>query len=437
MQNNSLSFNLEPIDESISQVPVQGISEWMCYYANYGIEIPDDEVKIIDECIDVHIALGIEQMVWNCGRSVVSYWSELPNTTRMCELDDTVGGKSWSFAAAVMNSVCPLRRAIEYCHQRDMPIWGRLGMNRHYGGGNYAGVTSRFAIENPQFHERSKLGNRISHKLCYAIEEVQQERIDILLEIQRIGVDGLVLDFCRQMPILRYHDALVEPYIEERGVDPRKIDSLNPQDYMDWFQYRADVLTGFMHKLRKEVRKQEKKLDKKCPIIARIPDNSAWLMIAYGLDIERWCEEDLIDGTMLSPFPACREDRKRYPEYHISTVHKYNKVCFGGIGSLNLIRNGVHKNTGFFYPSPVYQMANRQYEAGADAMSLYQSETLARMNYLIETLKEIGDKKIVAYQVEEIPELEEDEDSSIGLDWHSKLKGGHSLSAQIAGDGAL
>jgi hypothetical protein len=433
----SLPINFNPISENVSRVPVMGISEWMCYHANYNIDIPDDEVKVIDECIDVHRAVDIDQIVWNCGRSVVAYWSDLPNVTRMCELNDKVGGKSWSFAAAVMKKVCPLRRAIKYCRERDMPIFGRLGMNRHYGGANYAGVTSRFALDNPQFRERSKLGNEVSHRLCYAIEEVQQERLDILLEIQRIGVDGLVLDFCRQVPILMYHDALVEPYMKERGVDPRKIDSSNPEDYKDWFQYRAYVLTGFMRKLRKEARRQERELGRRCHIIARVPDNSPWLMFAYGLNIERWCAEDLIDGTMLSPFPLCVEDRERYPEYHISVAHQYDKICIGGIGSLNLIRNCVHKNTGFFHRKPVYQMANRQYKAGVDAMSLYQSETLVRMAYLKETLQEIGDKELVARRAEELPEPDIPTDYPIGLDWHSRLNNGHSLSAKIAGDEAL
>ena len=90
-----MPINLKSIDESVSRIPVMGISEWMCYYANYDIDIPADETKVIDECIDVHLAVGIDQMVWNCGRSVVSYWSDLPNVTHMCEQNDLVGGNGF------------------------------------------------------------------------------------------------------------------------------------------------------------------------------------------------------------------------------------------------------------------------------------------------------------------------------------------------------
>jgi len=190
-----------------------------------------------------------------------------------------------------------------------------------------------------------------------------------------------------------------------------------------------------MGKLRKGVRKQEEELERRCPIIARVPDSAPWLMIAYGLDVERWCSEDLVDGTMLSPFPACIDDSTLYPEYHISVAHKYGKACLGGIGSKKLIESGVHENIGFFHRKPVYQLADRQYKAGADAMSLYQSETLVRMDYLVETLKEIGDKELVARRAKELPQEDIPADYPIGMDWHTNLR--HSLSVKLAGDAAL
>ena len=296
---------LELRETSGNEKPVFGISEWMCYYANYDKPCPGPEA--LDECVDLHLQAGCDHLVWNLGRSVVDYWSELPHITRMCENGDQVGGISWSFVRKVMDEVCPLRHALALCRDRGAQLWGRLGMNRHYGRADWIGVTSRFALDNPAFREVTKPGNEDASRLCYALAEVRRERIDILLECQRIGVDGLVLDFCRQMPMLLYHPALVEPFMAETGVDPREIDSDDFEQYRAWFQYRADVLTGFMNELRQAVRIQEGKLGRRCPIIARVPDNARWLMLAYGLDSDRWCEEDLIDGLMLSPFPLTRE----------------------------------------------------------------------------------------------------------------------------------
>ena len=429
-------LDLQPKSGKVApvRVPTFGISEWMCYYVNYDVP-GGDRPEAIDECIDKHIEHGIRHIVWNCGRSTVDYWSDLPHTTQQCEDGAMVGGKDWSFVATVMGKVCPLCRAIELCRAKGVTVLGRLGMNRHYGGPKASAVTSRFAREHPDYYERSKPGNPVPHKLCYAIPEVRQERLDILLEIQRIGVDALVLDFCRQMPMLLYHDALVKPFMEKSGKDPRAADPSNPDDCKDWFQWRADVLTGFMRDLRREVRRQEERLGRPCPIVARVPDSAPWLMVAFGLDVERWCKEDLVDGTMLSPFPLCHEDMKRYPEYHVKTAHRYGKFCIGGIGSLKLIRNGMLKNTGFYHPHPVYVLAQEQYKAGVDAMSLYQSESLVRMDYLKPLLTEVGDKAAVARGVEEMLDPGTPADYPIGMDWHSKAR--HSLRVEIAGDDAL
>ena len=413
--------------------PVFGISEWMCYYANYDKPCPGPGA--LDECVDLHLRAGCDHLVWNLGRSVVDYWSELPHITRMCENGDQVGSISWSFVHKVMDEVCPLRHALALCRDRGAQLWGRLGMNRHYGRTDWIGVTSRFALDNPAFREVTKPGNEDASRLCYALAEVRRERLDILLECQRIGVDGLVLDFCRQMPMLLYHPALVEPFMAETGVNPRAIDSDDFEQYRAWFQYRADVLTEFMTELRRAVRAQEGQLGRRCPIVARVPDNARWLMLAYGLDSERWCAEDLVDGLMLSPFPLTREDLDLHVSYHTAAAHKHGKLCIGGVGAKGLIESRVEKNTGFYAPQPAYALAARQYAAGVDGMSLYQSETLVRMEYLAQLLSDVGVPAVVAEQANALPRPTRPR-PEIGMDWHAHMEGRHSLRTEV-GNAAL
>tara|TARA_Y100000588_G_scaffold192915_1_gene207020 strand:- start:5313 stop:6656 length:1344 start_codon:yes stop_codon:yes gene_type:complete len=424
---------LEVRKASGNEKPVFGISEWQCWYANYNKPCPGPEA--LDECVDLHLQAGFDHLVWNLGRSVVDYWSELPNVTRVCENGDLIGGISWDFVHKVMDKVCPVRHALARCHDRGAQLWGRLGMNRHYGRVDWIGVTSSLALDNPSLREVTRPGNEDASRLCYVLEEVRRERIEILLECQQIGVDGLVLDFCRQMPLLRYHPALVEPFVAESGVDPREIDSDDVDAYETWFQYRADVLTGFMDELRKAVRKQEGELGRRCPIIARVPDNAGWLMLAYGLDTERWCAEGLVDGLMLSPFPNTREDLDLHVEYHAAVAHKHGKVCVGGVGSMGLIRNGVEENTGFFEAQPAYALAARQYAAGIDGMSLYQSETLVRMDYLAELMREVGSPSVVAERATTLPTPISPR-PEIGMDWHANMEGKYGLRSS-AGDDAL
>jgi hypothetical protein len=431
-------FQYEPMKDDGLHRCVMGISEWHNWY-NPPEEPPpkDDPLRVIDDCIDAHLNREVEHIVWNCGRSVVQYHSELDHATEQ-DVPRT---------RPAMQAGCPLRRALDYGRKRDVRILGRLAMNRHYGPDHPAG--SDFLAARPEYWERSRDGSPDQTRMCYAIEAVRQERLDILLEIQRVGVDALVLDFCRQMPILGYHEALVDPWRQKTGTDPREIDSLRPGAYSDWFQYRADVLTEFMRELRRQVRDQEDEIGRKCPIIARVPDSPSWLCVAAGLDVERWCAEDLIDGTMLSPFPWAVEDRGHYTEWHVDTAHKHGKFCIGGIGSLDLIRKAADdssevltENYGFFHPKPVFQRAARQYHAGVDAMSLYQSEALVRMPYLVDTINSIGDCAVVHKRVEELEDPVHlsrygASAASIGLDWHARFvppnykMHGHSLGGVV------
>ncbi|NKB65456.1 MAG: hypothetical protein GKR89_00205 [Candidatus Latescibacteria bacterium] len=413
--------------------PLIGLSEWMCYYTNYHQPCPG--AAATDQCVDLHAEAGFDILVWNLGRSVVDYWSGLSQVTRMCQVSDQVGGHSWAFVGQVMAQVCPLRRALKRAAQDGLSLWGRLGMNRHYGSAAYAGVTSRFALDNPQFHERGKNGGQDASRLCYALEEVRRERIDILLECHRLGVAGLVLDFCRQMPMLKYHPALVDPFRQQTGIDPLGIDSDEPADYAAWFQYRADILTQFMDELRQGLKQQEAQYGP-CPLIARIPDSAPWLLMAYGLDTGTWCARDLIDGLMLSPFPITREDLQLHTADHVQTAHKHGKICWGGLGSKQLLVNGSLENTGSFHLQPALSLAAAQYAAGVDGLSLYQSESMVRMRYLDDLLATLPYPEPVAERAASLAVPDLPADHGLGMDWHAHMRGRHSLRS-AAGDNAL
>jgi len=421
----AMALDLRPRKPGAGRAPLVGIPEWYCWLEPGDGPAPEPE-RVMDECVDAHVAARFDWIAWNVGRSRVDYWTSLPNATR---LDDGVPPGVHTrpgLCALVMAGLCPLRAALARCAARGVSLLARLCMNRHYGP-DEPELRSRFAASRPELAERARNGEPVVHKLCYAFEETRQERIDILLEVQRIGVAGLVLDFCRQPPLLLYHEALAAPFAEAMGVDPRHMDSDRPEDWREWFQYRADVLTGFMRATRRAVRAQESLLGRPCPIIARIPDNAGWLTLAYGIDIERWLADDLVDAVMLSPFPLAAEDLRRHPEYHIDLAHKHGKACIGGVGSLGLVLgDGAAANANaeaLFYPGAACRLAERQLAAGADAMSLYQTETVARLSYLKDFVARAPDLAALRLDLARLPDKEPPEGFLVGMDWHSKRPG--------------
>ena len=118
-------------------------------------------------------------------------------------------------------------------------------------------------------------------------------------------------------------------------------------------------------------------------------------------------------------------------------AHRHGKWCIGGVGSKRLIENGVEGNTGFYHPQLAYSLADRQYRAGVDGMSLYQSETLVRMDYLAELIRELGKPEVVARRARELPKPDLPEDDDTGMDWHAHARGRYGLRVERAGDAAL
>jgi hypothetical protein len=86
----------------------------------------------------------------------------------------------------------------------------------------------------------------------------------------------------------------------------------------------------------------------------------------------------------------------------------------------------------YFDPKPVYQLADRQFKAGVDAMSLYQSEQLIQLEHLRTLIRELGDPEMVARRAGELPEpnLPAELIPLIGCDWHSKRPGIGGLKAK-------
>mgnify|MGYP006281720901 FL=1 len=91
LEGKTMSSSIEKIGgilKSSGELPVMGISEFHNWYRHYDFDRPelhvpfDEPEKAITDCVDAHLAVGINTIVWNCGRSVVAYHSNLENATR-------------------------------------------------------------------------------------------------------------------------------------------------------------------------------------------------------------------------------------------------------------------------------------------------------------------------------------------------------------------
>lgn len=180
-------------------------------------------------------------------------------------------------------------------------------------------------------------------------------------------------------------------------------------------------MTGFPRDLRTRLWQGTEKTAQPGPVLARIPATSLLSNLAAGFDLAAWLREDLVEGTMLSPLVFCPQAPKPLYADHVQLAHRYGTICAGGLGSLELIRNHVPKNTEFFRPEPMCRLLEHQYAAGVDAMSVYQTGTLARMDYLRDHMRLLANREAVRARAAQ--GRNEQVSAWLGYDWHTSREG--------------
>lgn len=158
---------------------------------------------------------------------------------------------------------------------------------------------SDFYEQHPEWRCVDHDGTPTMH-LSYAAEEVQNHLIDVYREVLRYDPDGVGLMLHRGMPMMLWEQPFCDRFIQKHGEDPRKLDQDDPRV----FAMRAEIVTGFIRKIRalldetaKKNGRAEQRLKLAVTTFATPADNRT-----FGLDVEQWIHEKLIDQIGIAWF---------------------------------------------------------------------------------------------------------------------------------------
>jgi hypothetical protein len=180
--------------------------------------------------------------------------------------------------------------ALEYARSIGLKfyVYQRMGADTSYPP-HEMDTTGDFYRTHPEFRCVSQEGIPIA-RLSYAYPEVRRHKIDMIAEMAGYGVDGVDLCFVRGPPFVVYEEPLVEGFRKKFGKDPRQLDEWDEC----WLRYRSLAMTEFLRELRRELDKLGDKLGKRLAISATTFNNEQSNLF-YGLDLETWIAEGLID----------------------------------------------------------------------------------------------------------------------------------------------
>lgn len=370
---------------------VWGVVELNCWLGHVPYTQPTG--RDAEECVDAHARCGITHLVWDLGRSVLTYHSDLPDATHLWDNAHLPGLRFQDRASLrMLGERCALRAAIAHAKPRGMVVYGRLCMNRHYAPGSPH--RSAFADRHPEWCEQRKDGWVDVSRLCYAIPEYRRERVAILREAAQIGCDGLCLDFCRQPPAVRYHPSLVAGYRKRTGVDARKLSlSGDREAFLDWCRYRAESVTLLMRELKDALDPVRQRYGRPIPVRARVPDDGFEANLVAGFDVPAWCREGLVGEVALSELHWLDEYREWSARPYVKLGEETGVAVLAGSNCLPMQAGGWsgEVNPKGVNPVVLARRALRGYEQGARGISLYQSDTGVRWPGLAEFLPALSD----------------------------------------------
>ncbi|MCA9062914.1 MAG: hypothetical protein KDA96_07640, partial [Planctomycetaceae bacterium] len=136
--------------------------------------------------------------------------------------------------------------------------------------------------------------------LSYAAEEVQDHLIEIYREALQRGADGAGFLFHRGMPMILWEEPFCRRFIKEFGQNPRDLAEDDPRV----LQLRATIVTEFLRKIRTMLDEtstqrgdSHRRLKLAVSTFSTPADNRK-----FGLDVERWIEEELVDQIGIAWF---------------------------------------------------------------------------------------------------------------------------------------
>ena len=205
-------------------------------------------------------------------------------------------------AAAILHPKlgAPLRVAVEEAHAQDAEILICLRAAGWKGAPPWEEFfMSEFYEAHPEWRCVDYDGTPTMH-MSYAAEEVQDHLLDVYREVLQRDPDGAGFMFHRGMPMMLWEEPFCKRFVQKFGEDPRKLAEDDPRV----FEMRAEIVTSFMRKIRTlldETAKKQGRADHRLKLavttFATAADNRK-----FGIDVETWIEEKLVDQIGIAWF---------------------------------------------------------------------------------------------------------------------------------------
>ena len=354
-----------------------GLADWLDYFLR-GAE-PRRAADQFEVLVKGHGELGMRDLQWAIGRSVLLYDSKVPGVSRfpgvpLAQIGSAVIEQAphWPTWAYMNSEYCPLQEVEQQAERLGMRVWPWLAMQRHYGAGGGGIFRSKWFALHPEWHEWRKHATKPrGTEACFFFPEVRKERVDILCEVAERNSEGVMADAVRQPPMLGYHPTMVAAYKAMTGIDAQTIDGSLGKVYEDWIRWRAGFFTETLRELKSRLAPIRERRKRDIPVVVRIPSAGMFHNLAQGFDVETWCRERLVDVIQLEPLEDLNGKGSHDVRPYVELGHRHQILVWGGINA----------NTFSNYPV-IMKRALGLIDAHVDGIYFFESNLFCTMDHL-------------------------------------------------------
>jgi hypothetical protein len=217
-------------------------------------------------------------------------------TAKMADLDVTLAPEYRRpyecLDALHAQGLTPVQVALEHAHGIGLKfdVMFRMGISQDLPphGLHYEG----FLADRPELRMLAKDGTPLA-LASYAFPEVQAFMLSLIREVvETFDIDGVQLGWIRGPQFVGYEAPFVKDFMSEHGEDPRELD----QNDIRAQRLRARYLTNFMRSVRRLLKELGDQRGREIELSAwgHTPQSNFF----FGMDIETWMTEKLIDSFM-------------------------------------------------------------------------------------------------------------------------------------------
>ena len=194
--------------------------------------------------------------------------------------------------------IVPVQILSEHCQAMDIAFHAmfRMGIVGEIPPGDLWNPRHGFVRKHPEWRMCDRDGTPFE-KASYAYPEVRDFMIGMIEEVSSTyDVNGVNLGFIRGPHFVGYETPVVEAFQRAHGIDPRELDENDERAQ----RHRAAYVTELVRETRRRLDAVGAARGHRIELSAMVYRGNTPINLFYGLDVETWFREKLLDTIFMS-----------------------------------------------------------------------------------------------------------------------------------------